>query len=88
MFENDEDDFIEKLREIISDDKDIENVMVRFLIFIRVGIEFGCIHLGTPLVTYLLSRIVSLLLGAGIGLFSASFDTLLDEIIAAREKRH
>jgi hypothetical protein len=88
MSENDEDVFIERLSEIISDDKGIENAMVRFLVFIQVGIEFGCIHLGAPLVTYLLSRIVSLVLGAGTGLFPGSFDILIDELTAAREKRH
>jgi len=90
MSENDEEGhvFIEKLSEIISDDGDIENAMVRFLVFIRVGVEFGCIHLGAPLVTYLLSRVVSLVIGAGTGLFPGSFDILIDELTAAREKRH
>jgi hypothetical protein len=82
-----DEDFIDRLSEILSEDQD-DNPMARFLLFVRVGIEFGCLHMGPSVVAYLLSRMLSTLVGTASGLFPATFNSLIEELTSPRGKHH
>lgn len=73
------DRYYEELYELTAEfDGKISHVRRTVALF-RVAIEYGALHMGVPMLGYMMSRLLAITLGVGIGSGYTSYDSILEE---------
>jgi hypothetical protein len=81
--------FVEELENIANGSPLNVSPIARTVALFRVAIEYGAVHMGLPMLSYMMSRLLTITLGVATGEEeTTSYESILEEFDETGELKH